>query len=95
MRDSLIKQCNFGLLRSDTKQTHTFRGSRETTTWMGVELTHAYSTAPNANGVNVEVTFPPELVHIRAGRDTGCRVDKVKGTVFKEGLQWEVNSQVI
>lgn len=78
--------------RSETKQAHTFRGSRETTTWMAVELTDGYRLANHL--VDVDVTFPTQFLHLRAGRDTGFKVDKVKGSVFKEVLHWEVNSQV-
>ncbi|XP_076467493.1 uncharacterized protein LOC143298526 [Babylonia areolata] len=77
--------------RSETKQNHTFRGSRETTTWISVDLSQTYTIA---NGVDVEVNVPSHSVLYRAGRDTGFKVTKVKGNVFKEVLEWEVNSQV-
>jgi hypothetical protein len=59
---------------------------------MAVELTHGFSRGPSL--VDVDVTFPNQFTHFRVGRDTGFKVDKVKGTVFKEVLEWEVNSQV-
>ena len=77
--------------RSETKQSHTFRTSRETTTWIAVELSETYTIA---KAVDVVVTFPPQFSHFRAGRDTGFSITKVKGNVFKEVLNWEVNSQV-
>lgn len=91
MRWVPLHACDFEN-RSETKQAHTFRGSRETTTWLSVELTHGYTRGNNM--VDVDVTFPTQFAHFRAGRDMGFKVDKVKGTVFKEMLQWEVNSQV-
>ncbi|KAL8558462.1 hypothetical protein ACOMHN_052279 [Nucella lapillus] len=77
--------------RAETKQMHTFRGSRETTTWISVDLGQTYTVS---NGVDVDVNFPKHSIHYRAGRDTGFKLTKIKGNVFKEILEWEVNSQV-
>ncbi|KAK7096658.1 hypothetical protein V1264_003739 [Littorina saxatilis] len=90
MKWTPLHACDFEN-RSEAKQSHTFRGNRETTTWIAVELTQSYTIN---NAVDVDVTFPTQLGHFLAGRDTGFKVTKVKGNVFKEVLHWEVNSQV-
>lgn len=77
--------------RSETKQCHTFRGTRQTTTWLAVELSQCYTVN---SSVDVDVTIPTNFRHFRAGRDTGIKVTKVKGNVIQEILEWEVNSQV-
>ncbi|KAK7503916.1 hypothetical protein BaRGS_00005039 [Batillaria attramentaria] len=77
--------------RSDTKQTHTFRGTRQTTTWVAVELSQCYTIG---TAVDVDITVPSKFLHFRAGRDTSIKVTKVKGNIIKEILEWEVNSQV-
>lgn len=77
--------------RSDTKQSHTFRGNRQTTTWVACELSECYTIA---NAVDVSLNIPSKFLHLRAGRDTSLKISKVKGNVIKEILEWEVNSQV-
>lgn len=77
--------------KANTKQSHTFRGSRDTTTWVDVDLTQCYTVNKE---VSVEVNIPPNFSKFRAGRDNSLSLNKVKGQVFKEKLTWEVNSQV-
>ncbi|XP_076446903.1 uncharacterized protein LOC143284134 [Babylonia areolata] len=77
--------------RSETKQCHTFRGKRETTAWMAVDLTQTFTVS---NTVDLDLTFPPNFLHHRVGRDPTFKVNKVKGGIFREVLEWQVNSQV-
>uniref|UniRef100_A0A0B6Z824 Uncharacterized protein n=1 Tax=Arion vulgaris TaxID=1028688 RepID=A0A0B6Z824_9EUPU len=77
--------------KADSKQNHTFRGSRDTTTWVDVDLTQCYTINKE---VSVEVNLPQNFSKFRAGRDNSLSLNKVKGQVFKERLTWEVNSQV-
>ncbi|XP_041357391.1 uncharacterized protein LOC121374358 [Gigantopelta aegis] len=76
---------------TETKQVHTFRGQRETTTWVAVELNQCYTVD---NEVGIEVHLPNNYVKLRAGRDNTMHVDRIKGQVFKEIVTWEVNSQI-
>ncbi|XP_046576448.1 uncharacterized protein LOC124284403 [Haliotis rubra] len=77
--------------KSETKHVHTFRGKRETTTWIAVELQNCYTIG---NDVNIDVNLPTNFVKFRAGRDNTMNVCKMKGEVFKEVVPWEVNSQI-
>ncbi|XP_046339830.1 uncharacterized protein LOC124120952 [Haliotis rufescens] len=77
--------------KSETKQVHSFRGKRETTTWIAVELQNCYTIDRN---VNIDVNLPTNFVKFRAGRDNTMNVSKMKGEVFKEVIPWEVNSQI-
>lgn len=77
--------------KADGKQSHTFRGSRDTTTWVDVDLDQYYTFKRE---VEIEVNLPPHFTKVRAGRDNCLMVNKVKGQIFKELLTWEVNSQV-
>ncbi|XP_012938377.1 uncharacterized protein LOC101857719 [Aplysia californica] len=77
--------------KADAKQAHAFRGSRDTTTWVDVDLEQCYTVDKE---VSVEVNIPPNFSKFRAGRDNSLSLNKVKGQVFKEVLTWEVNSQV-
>ncbi|KAH9492633.1 hypothetical protein Btru_024124 [Bulinus truncatus] len=77
--------------KADSKQTHAFRGSRDTTTWVDVDLDQCYTVNKE---VSVQVNIPPNFSKYRAGRDNSLSLNKIKGQVFKEVLTWEVNSQV-
>ncbi|GFR66522.1 protein CBR-LIN-24 [Elysia marginata] len=77
--------------KADLKQSHTFRGSRNTTTWVDVDIEQCYTIKKE---LDVEVNIPPNLSKFRAGRDNSLHINKIKGQVFKEILTWEVNSQV-
>ncbi|XP_059171835.1 uncharacterized protein LOC131952916 [Physella acuta] len=77
--------------KADSKQSHAFRGSRDTTTWVDVDLEQCYTVNKE---VCVQVNLPQNFSKFRAGRDNSLSLNKVKGQVFKEILTWEVNSQV-
>ncbi|CAL1542161.1 unnamed protein product [Lymnaea stagnalis] len=77
--------------KADSKQSHAFRGSRDTTTWVDVDLDQCYTIDKE---VCVQVNIPPHFSKFRAGRDNSLSLNKVRGQVFKEILTWEVNSQV-
>jgi len=76
---------------SNTKQSHTFRGSRDTTTWVDIDLSQGYT---QDGEVNIQVNIPPDFRKFCAGRNSSFSLNKVKGQAFKEILTWEVNSQV-
>ena len=76
---------------TENKHVHTFRGKRETTTWVAVELSQCYTVDRE---VEVDIHIPNSYGKLRAGRDNNMHVDRIKGQVFKEIVTWEVNSQI-
>ncbi|KAK0064779.1 hypothetical protein Bpfe_005868 [Biomphalaria pfeifferi] len=77
--------------KASSKQSHIFRGTRDTTTWVDVDLDQYFTVNKE---VSVEVNLPPNFSKFRAGRDNSLSLKKVKGQVFKEILSWKVNSSV-
>jgi len=77
--------------KADSKQSHTFRGSRETTTWVDLDVSQCYTQNKE---VNVEVNIPPKFRKFRAGRDNSFKLTQFRGQAYKEVIAWEVNSQV-
>lgn len=77
--------------KADAKQSHNFRGSRDTTTWVDIDLDQCYTVGKQ---VSVEVNIPPNFRKFRAGRDNSFSLNKFRGQAYKEVINWEVNSQV-
>ncbi|XP_059171841.1 uncharacterized protein LOC131952921 [Physella acuta] len=75
---------------SDIKQSNTFRGSRDTTTWMEVYLEQCYTVDKQ---VCVQINLP-QIPHFPMDKDIQLCLNEIKGRVFEEIRTWRVNTQV-
>ncbi|XP_059171854.1 uncharacterized protein LOC131952936 [Physella acuta] len=74
--------------QADRKQSYAFKGSHDTTTWVGVDLKQCYTVKKQ---VCVKLNLPQCL---QVGIDNTLNLTKVKGEVFQKAHTWEINSQV-
>ncbi|XP_059171847.1 uncharacterized protein LOC131952928 [Physella acuta] len=74
---------------SKIKQSHIFRGSRDTTTWVEVDLERCYTV-----NEEVDVNFNLHLVPYFFNAENTVSINKFKGQVFHETLAWEINTEV-
>ncbi|XP_059171853.1 uncharacterized protein LOC131952935 [Physella acuta] len=75
--------------KADSKQSHAFKGSRDTTTWVDVDLEQYYTVNKEACAL---LNIPDE--YLRVGIDNTLNLNKVKGEVFQKVKTWEINTQV-
>ncbi|XP_059171837.1 uncharacterized protein LOC131952918 isoform X2 [Physella acuta] len=69
-------------------QSYTFRGSRDTTSWVDVDLKQFYTIN---NEVCAKLNFPQ---YLQVGIDNTVSLNKVKGEVFQKIHTWELKSRV-
>ncbi|XP_059171857.1 uncharacterized protein LOC131952940 [Physella acuta] len=74
--------------QTDCKQSHAFRGSRDTTSWVDVDLEQCYTVNKK---VSAMLNLPPNL---KVGNDNTLNLNKVRGEVFQKAHTWEINTQV-
>ncbi|XP_059143801.1 uncharacterized protein LOC131931110 [Physella acuta] len=74
--------------KADRKQSYAFNGSRDTTTWVDVDLAQCYTVKKQ---VCAKLNLPQ---YLQVGIDSAINLSKVKGEVFQKVHTWEINSQI-
>ncbi|XP_059171838.1 uncharacterized protein LOC131952919 [Physella acuta] len=74
---------------SKMKQSHIFRGSRGTTTWVDVDLERCYTV-----NKEVHVHFNLHQIPHYFSAESTVSLNKVKGEMFHEVHTWEINSEI-
>ncbi|XP_059171856.1 uncharacterized protein LOC131952938 [Physella acuta] len=74
--------------RTEGRVTHAFSGSRDTTTWVDVDLKQCYTVKKQVCGW---LSLPQ---YLQVGIDKALNLNKVKGEVFQKVHTWEINTQV-
>ncbi|XP_059143799.1 uncharacterized protein LOC131931109 [Physella acuta] len=75
--------------KADCSQSHTFKRSCDTTTWVDVDLEQCYTVNKEACAL---LNIPNE--YLRVGIDNTLNLNKVKGEVFQKVKTWEINTKV-
>ncbi|XP_059171848.1 uncharacterized protein LOC131952929 [Physella acuta] len=76
--------------RADTKQSHTFKGSRDTMSWVNVDLDQYYTVDQT---VRVRLSLP-ETAHFKINNNNILNLFKDRGQIFKKNDTWKTKSQV-